>query len=80
MRCVFARFLEEIEDSKMAFPNYLTFKYKALLEIACSFIFGKNLVYWSKTELLRLGRILRKNWVKQNWWFGGLMSLTRYIL
>ena len=25
MRCVFVRFLEEIEDSKKAFRNYLTF-------------------------------------------------------
>ena len=25
MRCVFVRFLEEIEDSKKAFQNYLTF-------------------------------------------------------
>ena len=26
MRCVFVRFLEEIEDSKEAFRNYLTFR------------------------------------------------------
>ena len=30
MRCVFVRFLEEIEDSKKAFRNYLTFSKVAL--------------------------------------------------
>ena len=32
MRCVFVRFLEEIEDSKKAIQNYLTFSY-ALVEV-----------------------------------------------
>ena len=37
MRFVFVRFLEEIEDSKKAFRNYLTFKWKAgVLCILCT--------------------------------------------
>ena len=36
MRCVFIRFLEEIEDSKKAFRNYLTFSNVLPLQFADS--------------------------------------------
>ena len=46
----------------------------------------KKKLFWTKTrffilfQLLKLRKIHGKNWGKQNWFFGGLMSRTRYSI
>ena len=70
MRRVFICFLEEIEDSKKAFRNYLTFKSRHFMKLILIKIFAqdkrRNLIFNSES-LTTYILVMDKTWIKEDW-------------